>query len=107
MEISGESFGTLGAFVDALEKHSGQKLRILNYAEHALSAGTRAEAIAYVEMDIDGQVQVGVATSQDTVGAMFKATLAALNMELIAPARPRWRDGRGGLSGTLSARAGR
>ena len=76
VEISGDSFGTLGAFVDALEKHSGHKLRILNYAEHALSAGTRAEAIAYVEMDIDGSVQVGVSTSQDTVGAMFKATLA-------------------------------
>ena len=79
--ISGESFGTLGAFVDALEKHSGHKLRILNYAEHALSAGTRAEAIAYVELDVDGSQQVGVATSQDTVGAMFKATLAALNKE--------------------------
>jgi 2-isopropylmalate synthase len=83
-EISGEAFGTLGAFVDALEKHCGRKLRILNYAEHALSAGTRAEAIAYVELDIDGNQQVGVATSQDTVGAMFKATLTALNLELAA-----------------------
>ena len=65
VEISGDAFGTLGAFVDALEKRTGSKLRILNYTEHAMSAGTRAEAIAYVEMDIDGHHQVGVATSQD------------------------------------------
>ncbi len=77
--IRGEAFGTLGAFVQALEAHSGHRLRILNYTEHALSAGTRAEAIAYVEMDINGDPFIGVATSQDTVGAMFKATLAAYN----------------------------
>ena len=89
VEISGEAFGTLGAFVDALEKRTGSKLRILNYTEHAMSAGTRAEAIAYVEMDIDGHLQVGVATSQDTVGAMFKATLAAYNQEAIRTGKDR------------------
>ncbi len=78
-QIHGEAFGTLSAFIRALENHTSQKLRVLNYSEHALSAGTRADAIAYVELDIDGEHHVGVATSQDTVSSMLKATLSALN----------------------------
>jgi len=79
VEINGEAYGTLGAFIKALESQTGHKLRVLNYNEHALSSGTRADAIAYVELDVNGQQYVGVATSPDTVGSMFKATLAALN----------------------------
>ena len=78
-QIKGEAFGTLSAFIKALENHTGHKLRVLNYSEHALSAGTRADAIAYVELAVDGDHHVGVATSQDTVSSMLKATLSALN----------------------------
>ena len=78
-QISGDAFGTLSAFINGLESHTGSKLRVLNYSEHALSAGTRADAIAYVELDVDGVPHVGVATSQDTVSSMLKATLCALN----------------------------
>ena len=78
-QITGEAFGTLSAFIKGLEKYTGNKLRVLNYNEHALSAGTRADAIAYVELDVNGSVHVGVATSQDTVSSMLKATLVALN----------------------------
>ena len=79
LEVKGEAFGTLSAFIRGLEQESGYKLRVLNYNEHAMSAGTRADAIAYVEMDVNGVPYVGVATSQDTVSSMFKATLCGLN----------------------------
>jgi 2-isopropylmalate synthase len=79
VDISGEAFGALSAFIVALETQTGRKLRVLNYNEHALSVGTRAEAIAYVELDVDDIPYVGVATSKDTVSSMFKATLSALN----------------------------
>jgi 2-isopropylmalate synthase len=79
VEINGEAYGTLGAFIKALESETGHKLRVLNYNEHALTAGTRADAISYVELDVNGEQFVGVATSPDTVGSMFKATLAGLN----------------------------
>ena len=82
--ISGEAFGTLSAFIAALEAHTGNQLRVLNYNEHALSAGTRAEAIAYVELNVNGAQHVGVATSQDTVSTMLKATLSALNAAIAA-----------------------
>ena len=62
-----------------LEVHTGNQLRVLNYSEHALSAGTQAEAIAYVELNDNGAPHVGVATSHDTVSSMLKATLAGLN----------------------------
>ena len=78
-EISGQAFGTLSAFIKGLEQHTGFSLRVLNYNEHALSAGTGADAIAYVDLDINGVSYIGVATSQDTVTTMFKATLSALN----------------------------
>jgi 2-isopropylmalate synthase len=83
-QISGEAFGTLSAFIKGLESHTGNQLRVLNYNEHALSAGTRAEAIAYVELDVNGTHHVGVATSQDTVSSMLKATLVGLNAAIAA-----------------------
>lgn len=78
-EINGNGFGTLTAFVRAMEAHTGYKLRILNYNEHALTAGTRADAIAYIELDMNDKHFVGVATNQDTVTAMFRATISAVN----------------------------
>ena len=64
-QITGEAFGTLSAFIEALKKYTDNRLRVLNYAEHALSAGTQADAIAYLELDVNGVSHVGVATSQD------------------------------------------
>lgn len=84
VEIEGEAFGALSAFIAALEKHTNNELRVLNYNQHALSVGTRAEAVAYVELDVNGEQFVGVATSQDTVGAMFRATLGAFNAGIMA-----------------------
>lgn len=81
-EFTGEAYGTLSAFIKGLESHTGNQLRVLNYNEHALSAGTRAEAIAYVELNVNGNPHVGVATSHDTVSSMLKATLAALNASI-------------------------
>ncbi len=77
--ITGEGNGTLTAFIRAMENHTGKSLRVLNYAEHALSAGTRAEAMAYVQMDIDGRIYAGIGTSHDTVKAMLMAALSAIN----------------------------
>lgn len=78
-DVTGQGYGTLTAFINALEKYTGHTLRILNYNQHALSAGTGADAIAYVELDLNGRQHIGVATNQDTVSAMFQATLSAIN----------------------------
>ncbi|PID64871.1 MAG: 2-isopropylmalate synthase [Gammaproteobacteria bacterium] len=77
--IGGNGNGTLAAFMCAMEAHTDKAMRVLNYAEHALSAGTRAEAMAYVQIDIDGNICTGVAQSHDTVTAMLRAAMIAIN----------------------------
>lgn len=79
VNITGTGSGTLTAFVRAMEAHTGKRIRILNYAEHALSAGTKAEAIAYVQVDVEGTIHAGVETSHDTVTAMLRAATVAIN----------------------------
>lgn len=78
-QVQGIGSGTLTSFIRAMEDHTGKAIRVLNYAEHALSAGTRAEAIAYVQINIDEQVHAGVSTSHDTVTAMLRAAVSAIN----------------------------
>jgi 2-isopropylmalate synthase len=50
-EISGAGNGPLAAFVDALS-HVGIHVHVLDYSEHAMSAGEEAQAAAYVEASV-------------------------------------------------------
>ena len=77
--LHGEGEGALSAFVDGWMRHSGQRLNVVDYSEHAIGAGTDAEAIAYVQINIDGQRISGAALDHDTVSASLKALLSALN----------------------------
>jgi 2-isopropylmalate synthase len=52
---------------------------VLDYNEHALSAGSDAQAAAYVECEIDGRTLWGVGVDADTVGASMRAVLSAVN----------------------------
>ncbi|QAU32972.1 2-isopropylmalate synthase [Janthinobacterium sp. 17J80-10] len=78
-QLRGEGEGALSAFVDALMRHSGRQINVVDYSEHAIGAGTDAEAAAYVQLNIDGQRYSGAAFDHDTVSASLKAVLAALN----------------------------
>ncbi|HEX6150272.1 alpha-isopropylmalate synthase regulatory domain-containing protein, partial [Nocardioides sp.] len=81
-EISGEGNGPVSAFVDAISA-LGYRVRVLDYAEHALSAGGDALAAAYVECEIgegeDAQVLWGVGTDANIVTASLKAVTSAVN----------------------------
>jgi 2-isopropylmalate synthase len=56
---------------------------VLDYQEHAIGAGTDAEAAAYVLLDIGGVRVSGAAIDRDTVGASLRALLSALNRAAI------------------------
>ena len=85
--LHGNGEGALSAFIDGWIKHGGQQISVVNYNEHAIGAGTDAEAIAYVQLNIDGQRVSGVAFDHDTVSASLKAVLSALNRNMeITPA---------------------
>ncbi|PTR24028.1 2-isopropylmalate synthase [Rhodococcus sp. OK519] len=82
-EISGAGNGPLAAFVDALGT-TGFDVRVLDYSEHAMSAGDDAQAAAYVECAVtmpDGTSKVvwgvGIATSITT--ASLRAVVSAVN----------------------------
>ena len=85
--LHGNGEGALSAFIDGWIKHGGQQISVVDYNEHAIGAGTDAEAIAYVQLNIDGQRVSGVAFDHDTVSASLKAVLSALNRSMeITPA---------------------
>src|ERR1700742_2307091 len=76
--IEGSGNGPISAFCDALGG-VGVKVRVLDYTEHALSAGSDAQAAAYVECEIDGRTLWGVGLDADTTGASMRAVLSAVN----------------------------
>ena len=73
--------GPLDAFVTALES-TGLGVRILDYAEHALSEGRDAQAASYVECEVDGQILWGVGIDPSITTSSFKAVISALNRAL-------------------------
>jgi 2-isopropylmalate synthase len=77
-EIEGIGNGPISAFCDALSS-VGIAVRVLDYHEHALSAGSDAKAAAYVECQVDDDVLWGVGIDGNTVSASLKAVLSAVN----------------------------
>jgi 2-isopropylmalate synthase len=77
-QVEGVGNGPISAFCDALDS-IGVTARVLDYAEHALTEGTDAQAAAYVECEIGGQVFWGVGIDTNTVTASMRAVLSAVN----------------------------
>ena len=80
-QLTAAGNGPLDAFVTALES-TGLSVRILDYAEHALSEGHDAKAASYVECEVDGQVLWGVGIDPSITTSSFKAVISALNRAL-------------------------
>jgi 2-isopropylmalate synthase len=77
-QVEGTGNGPISAFCDALAS-VGIDVRVLDYAEHALSAGSDAQAAAYVECEISDKVWWGVGVDSNTATASMRAVLSALN----------------------------
>jgi 2-isopropylmalate synthase len=77
-QVEGVGNGPISAFCDALDS-IGVTARVLDYAEHALTEGSDAQAAAYVECEIAGQVFWGVGIDANTVTASMRAVLSAVN----------------------------
>jgi 2-isopropylmalate synthase len=77
--IEGEGDGAIAAFADACRRGLGVEVNIADYQEHAIGAGTDAEAAAYVLLEVEGAQVPGAAIEQDTVGASLRAVLSAIN----------------------------
>ncbi|HEX5772404.1 MAG TPA: 2-isopropylmalate synthase [Nocardioidaceae bacterium] len=90
--LEGTGNGPIAAFVNALnelvaaEQAAGNPayldrtdVRVLDYAEHALSSGGDAIAAAYVECAVGGKVLWGVGLDPNIVTASLKAVISAVN----------------------------
>lgn len=77
-EIVGAGNGPLAAFVDALGA-IGINVSVLDYSEHALSAGEEAQAAAYVEASINGKTVWGVGIATSITTASLRAVVSAVN----------------------------
>ncbi len=77
-EISGSGNGPLAAFVDAIAT-VGFDVRVLDYSEHAMSAGDDASAAAYVECAVSGKVVWGVGLATSITTASLRAVVSAVN----------------------------
>ena len=79
-QLHGAGNGPIAAFVDALNGlPQDLDVRVLDYAEHALSSGGDAIAAAYVECAVGEQVLWGVGLDANIVTASLKAVLSAVN----------------------------
>ncbi len=76
--LVGTGNGPIAAFVAAL-KTVGVDLAVLDYAEHALSAGGDATAASYVECAIGGDILWGVGIDPSITAASLKAIVSAVN----------------------------
>jgi 2-isopropylmalate synthase len=82
-ELFGIGNGPIAAFCAAVSEVDlglgGVSVRVLDYAEHALTAGRDAEAAAYLEMEIGDRVLWGVGISSSIVRASVSGVISALN----------------------------
>jgi 2-isopropylmalate synthase len=84
VRLEGSGNGPIAAFVDALAG-LGVDVRVLDYTEHAMSAGGDAKAAAFLECAVGDRVLWGVGVDPNIVRASLKAVVSAVNRAIGRP----------------------
>ena len=79
LEIVGEGGGSVEAFASAVAEHSGRSIRVLDYHEHGIGAGTDVRAVSYMEIQVDDTELWGVGMHTDITTASLRSILSAVN----------------------------
>jgi|TARA_B110000914_G_scaffold221551_1_gene233533 2-isopropylmalate synthase len=77
--LSGQGAGAIEALSDALSVHYGCGLEVTQFDQHALTSGTNAQALACMEVQVNGVVLHGVAQAEDTTAVALQAMLTAFS----------------------------
>ncbi len=78
--VTGQGNGPIAAFVAALQADLGIDVDVVDYSEHAVSSGSDATAVAYVETQReDGTVKWGVGLHESILTASLRAVVSAAN----------------------------
>jgi 2-isopropylmalate synthase len=80
-EMRGTGNGPISAFCSALAA-IGVELSVMDYYEHAMSAGGDAKAASYLECEIGSKTYWGVGVDPSTTTASLKAIISAVNRAL-------------------------
>ncbi|MEH6515664.1 MAG: 2-isopropylmalate synthase [Halioglobus sp.] len=78
-KLTGSGNGVVASFVDAVAGFIGKQIVLVEYSEHALSHSADAEAICYIQLNIEGERYCGVGLSHDIVQASLDGILGAIN----------------------------
>lgn len=79
--LTGNGNGPVAAFCAALKQH-GVDVGVLDYAEHAMSAGGDAMAASYLECGVNGRILWGVGIDPSITTSSLKAIISAANRAL-------------------------
>jgi 2-isopropylmalate synthase len=78
--VKGEGNGPIDALMSALSSEMDVNFKVRDYHEHALTAGSEASAVAYVEAEgEDGVTWWGVGMSSSILDASLEAVVSAAN----------------------------
>lgn len=79
--LTGSGSGVVASFVDAMERFTGKQIVLVEYSEHALSHSADAEAVCYIQLNVNGDRYCGVGRSHDIIQASLDGILVAINRE--------------------------
>lgn len=79
VDVDGQGNGPIDAFIQALQAATGQRIRVIDYHQHAIGAGADAKAVAYLELRVnETQTLFGVGMDADVISAALKAIVSGL-----------------------------
>ena len=77
--IDGVGNGPIDAFINALKKDLDLSVKVSDYHQHAVSTGSDAKAVAYIEIQSKGKSSWGVGMHANTVIASLLSVISGLN----------------------------
>lgn len=77
-KVTGIGNGPIDAIMNALQREFGINAEVLEYSEHSVGQGAKAQAIAYVNVAMDGKSSFGVGRHESILTASIEAVLSAV-----------------------------
>jgi 2-isopropylmalate synthase len=77
--IKGLGNGPIDAFMNALQRECGIDAEVVEYSEHSVGKGADAQAVAYVQLSMDGMTVFGVGRHESILTASVEAVLSAVH----------------------------
>jgi 2-isopropylmalate synthase len=78
LAVRGTGNGPIDAFVEGLSQATGERIRVLDYHEHAIASGADARAVAYLELRVGERTVFGVGMDANIVSASLQAIVSGL-----------------------------